>query len=85
MPPVTVTSPVSNPVTSSEKVNVAVKAVMELILAGTPVIATVGAVASQIAVALTAVAGPVLKPSVAAFAATSTTTFTPPVGVTTRL
>ena len=82
MPPVTVTSPVSNPVTSSEKVNVAVNATVELILAGTPLISTVGAAASQVAVAVTAEAGPVLSPSVAASAATLTTTLDPLVGVT---
>ncbi len=82
-PPVTVTSPAAKPVTSSENVNVAVNGVREVILAGTPVIETVGAVASHSAVALTAKAGPVLPPpSVAASAATVTTTSAEPEGVT---
>ncbi len=42
VPPVTVTSPVTNSVTASEKVNVAVSAAVELIFAGTPPISTVG-------------------------------------------
>ncbi len=83
-PPVTVTSPIANPVTASENVNVAVSTVRELIFAGTPPISTVGAVASQVAVALTADAGPVLRPSVAASAATVTTTSAEPDGVTAR-
>jgi hypothetical protein len=82
VPPVTVTSPVANPVTDSLNVNVAVSAVVALIRAGTPVIVTVGADVSQTAVAETAVAGPVFTPSVAAFAATVTTRFDPLVGVT---
>ena len=83
VPPVTVTSPVTNPVTDSENMNVAVNAAVELILGGTPVIATVGAVASQAAVADTADAGPVVPPpSVAEFAATVTTTSVEPEGVT---
>ena len=85
VPPVTVTSPVTNPVTSSEKVNVAVSAAVESIVAGTPVIPTVGAAASQVAVAATAEAGPVLLPSVAEFAATVTVTSDPLVGVTTSV
>ena len=60
VPPVTVTSPFSNPVTSSEKVNFAVNSWVELTEAGTPVISSVGAVASFSAVLLTACAGPVL-------------------------
>ncbi len=82
VPPATVTSPVTNPVTSSENVNVTLSAVVELIFAGTPPIVTVGAAASQTAVAVTADAGPVLRPSVAELAATSTVTFDPLVGVT---
>ena len=82
VPPVTVTSPVTNPVTSSENVNVAVNTAVELILGGTPVISTVGASASQVAVADTAVAGPLLRPSVAELAATVTVTLDPLAGVT---
>ena len=85
VPPATVTSPVTKSVTSSENSNVAVNAVVELILGGTPVIRTVGAVASHVAVTLTAPAGPVLRPSLAAFAATSTVTFVEPEGVTTSV
>ena len=77
------TPPVSKPVTASEKVKVAVNWVVELIFAGTPVISTVGRVASQVAVIETALAGPVLlSPSVATSAATVTTTSAEPVGVT---
>ena len=72
----------SNPVTASEKTNSALKAVVELIFAGTPWIVTVKTVASQVAVADTAKAGPVLRPSVTELAATSTVTSAPPVGVT---
>ena len=72
-------------VTSSENSNVAVNALLELILAGTPVIATDGAAASHVAVALSALAGPRLRPSVAEFAFTSTVTFDPLVGVTTSV
>ncbi len=82
VPPVTVTSSVTNPVTSSENVNVAVSAAVELIFDGNPVIVTVGAAASQVAVSVAAAAGPVLAPSVAAPAATVTTTSTEPEGVT---
>ena len=81
-PPVTVTSAVTNPVTSSEKVNVAVNASVELIAVGTPEIWTVGAAASHAAVAVAAVAGPVLAPSVAELAVTVTTTSVEPAGVT---
>ena len=48
MPPATFTSAFSKPVTSSEKVNVAVKSLVELIFPGTPLIATVGAVLSTL-------------------------------------
>ena len=82
VPPVTVTSPVTNPVTSSENVNVTLSAAVELIFGGTPVISTVGAVASHVAVSVTADAGPVLVPSLAAFAATVTVTSVEPEGVT---
>ena len=82
VPPVTVTSPVTNPVTSSENVNVAVSAAVELIFGGTPPISTVGAPTSHVAVAETADAGPVFRPSVAEFAATVTVTSAEPVGVT---
>ena len=51
-PPVTVTSPVAKPVTSSEKVKVAVKASVALIASGTPVIVTVGAAVSTVKVAV---------------------------------
>ena len=51
VPPATVTSAVSKPVTSSEKVKVAVKASVALIASGTPVIATVGAAVSTVKVA----------------------------------
>ena len=60
----------------------AVKAVVELIVAGTSLIATVGAAASQMAVADTAETGPVLRPSVAASATTVTVTLDPLIGVT---
>ena len=53
-PPVTVTSPVAKPVTSSEKVKVAVKAVVALIASGTPLIVTVGAAVSTVKVAVAA-------------------------------
>ena len=82
VPPVTVMSVAANPVTSSEKTNSAVKAVVELIRAGTSLMVTVGRSASQVAVAVAALGGPVLTPSVAASAATVTTTFAEPVGVT---
>ena len=52
-PPVTVTSPASNPVTSSENVKIAVNAAVELILVGTPVILTVGAIVSSLSVTFT--------------------------------
>ena len=58
---------------------------IELICDGTPPIVTVGAVASQVAVAETADAGPVLRPSVAEFASTSTVTLDPLVGFTTSV
>ena len=51
-PPVTVTSPVTKPVTSSEKVKVAVKASVALIASGTPVIVSVGAAVSTVKVAV---------------------------------
>ena len=82
VPPVTVTSPMTNPVTASENSNSAVNGALELILAGTSLMLTVGAAASQVAKAETSLAGPVLRPSVAASAATVTTTSAPPVGVT---
>ena len=82
VPPVTVTSPVTNSVTTSENANVAVNASVELITDGTPVIATVGTSASQTAVAVVAFGGPVLSPSVAELVSTVTTTFCPPTGVT---
>ena len=46
VPPSTVTSPASNPVTGSEKAKVAVMGVAELILAGTPVIVTTSSLSS---------------------------------------
>ena len=61
---------------------VAVKFVVEFMLAGTSEMVTVGPVSSQVAVAETAEDGPVLKPSVAASAATVTTTSAEPSGVT---
>ena len=82
VPPVTVMSVAVNPVTASEKTNSAVKAVVELILGGTSLISRVGAATSQVAIFETALAGPVLRPSVAASAATVTTTLAEPVGVT---
>ena len=85
VPPVTVTSPAANPVTSSDQLNVAVSAVLELIFGGTPAMETVGATASQVAVAETADAGPALRPSVTEFAATVTATLDPPAGVTTSV
>ena len=51
-PPVTVTSPVTKPVTSSEKVKVAVKAVVALIASGTPPMVSVGAAVSTVKVAV---------------------------------
>ena len=82
VPPDTETSPVSKPVTSSEKVKVAVKAVVEAILAGTSEIVTVGAVASQVAVADTVLAGPLLpRPSITEFAAILITTSSDPFGL----
>ena len=51
-PPATVTSPVAKPVTSSEKVKVAVKASVALIASGTPVISSVGAAVSTVKVAV---------------------------------
>ena len=75
----------TNSVTSSEKVKVAVNASVELIAEGTPEIWTVGAVASQVAVAVAAVDGPVLSPSVAELAVTVTTTLVESAGVTPRL
>ena len=82
----TATSSASNPVTASENSKLAVKAAVELIPDGTPLISTVGAVASHAAVALTADAGPALPaPSCAAPAATVTVTSTVPAGVTTRV
>ena len=62
--------------------NVAVSAVVELIAEGTPLIVTVGAAASHLAVAATADAGPVLAPSVAEFAPTETVRSVESVGVT---
>ena len=85
MPPDTVTSVASKPVTDSEKVNVAVNGVIVLIFSGTP-IATVGAAASHSAVTLIADAGPVLPlSSVTPFSATVIFTFTAPFGVTTSV
>ena len=80
-PPVTVTSSVTNPVTSSLNVNVAVSRSLPLILSGRPVMVSVGTTASQTAVAVTADTGPSLTPSVAAFAGTLTTTSSPSSGV----
>ena len=75
VPPLTVASPFTNPVTASEKMKFAVMTAVELMFAGTPVISTVGGLAiSQTAVAETADAGPVLRPSVAEFAFTVTVT-----------
>ena len=83
VPPVTVTSPMTNPVTASENSNSAVNGALELILAGTSLMLTVGAAASQVAIAETALDGPVLPPPrVAELAATSTVTLDPLVGVT---
>ena len=83
VPPVTATSPAANSVTSSDHVNVTLRSLVELIFDGTPLIPTVGAVASQVAVASAADAGPALPPpSVAESAATVTTTLDPDVGVT---
>ena len=83
VPPVMVMSVAANPVTASEKTNSAVKAVTELILGGTSLIVRAGAVASQMAVAVTSEAGPVSpSTSAAASAATVTTTSLEPSGVT---
>ena len=82
IPPLTVTSPISKSVTSSEKVNVTVNGAVLLIFSGTP-IATVGATTSHCAVADSAAAGPVFTPSVAASFATVTTTSLSSSGVTT--
>ena len=85
VPPLTSMSAVSNPVTSSEKVNVASRLAVALILGGTPPIVTVGASASQAAVLVTAAAGPVLRPSLAASCRTVTVTSSPSSGVTARV
>ena len=85
VPPLTVTSPVSNPLTSSEKVKVAWNVAVELIVLGTPEIATVGASPSQTAVSDTAAVGALLTPSVTAFAGTVTITSASPSGVTTSV
>ena len=85
MPPDIVTSVASNPVTSSEKMNVTVNGAVVLIFSGTP-IATVGAAVSQVAVSFTADSGPLLPPSsVAASFATVTVTPSPSLGVTTSV
>ena len=85
VPPATVTSAVSKPLTSSEKVKVAWNVAVELIFAGTPEIATVGATLSHVAVAVTSAAGVRFTPSVAASFGTVTTTFAPPAGVSTSV
>ena len=84
VPPSTVTSARSNPVTASLNVNVAsIVSLAALNAAGSSVIVTVGAAASYTAVSLTAPAGPVLPAtSVTRFAATSTFTSPLPSGVT---
>ena len=81
VPPVTVISFVSNSVTSSVNVKVAVSSAVELILDGRPVIVTSGVASSQTAVTVSGSAGPVFKPSVAVFAPTVTTTSADPFGV----
>ena len=53
-PPVTVTSSVSKPVTSSEKVKETSRAVVALIASGTPPISSVGAAVSTVKVAAAA-------------------------------
>ena len=79
--PATSMSPTANPVTSSENVNVTVSSAVALILAGTPAMSSVGTEASQAAVLATALAGPVLRPSLAASCRTVTTTSVLPAGV----
>ena len=84
-PPVTLTSGVSNPVTTSEKVNVAVRLAVEELKVPGPLIESVGLEASQTAVAETGILGPIIVASsaaVAEFAATSTVRSIPWVGVT---
>ena len=84
-PPSTVTSSVLKPVTPSEKVKVAVNDAVLPMAAGTPVIDSVGGVASHVALADTALAGPVRPLPVAAPALTVTTASEPPAGVTTSV
>ena len=74
MPPVTVTSFFSNPVTSSVNLKKAVNEVSELITEGTPEIVSTGDVLSHTAVSDFCLLGPVLSPSVATSVATDTTT-----------
>ena len=85
MPPVTVTSSVVKPVTASLKVNVAVSSLVALILSEMPVMDSVGTMPSQVAVALSALVGPVLRPSVALLAATVTVRFLLSSGVMTNV
>ena len=83
-PLVTWMSPAAKPVTASVKVNVAVNATV--LVGGTPLIVTVGAVLSHFAVATSSTNGPVFKPaSVAASAITVTVTSSPSFGVTTSM
>ena len=82
VPPVTVTSPFSNPVTSSEKVNFAVNASTPTTSFGTP-ISSVGAVASHAAVACADTV--LLPPSRATSFRTDTVTSPVPDGVTTSV
>ena len=81
MPPMTVTSSAPNPVTGSEKVNVAVNVDAELIAAGT-VMVSVGAVASFSTIVLTATAGAALPAALAASSSTINVTSTLRKGVT---
>ena len=85
VPPVTVTSSASNPLTGSENTNVAVNGDLPTTSAGTA-ISSVGAVVSHAAVALTASVGPALPAtSTAAPGPTSTVTAPVPDGVTTSV
>ena len=83
IPPLTSMSAASKPDTSSEKVNVTVRSLVELILAGTPPIVSSGATASHSAVTAASCAGTVFTPSVAASFDTVTVTSLLPSGSTT--
>ena len=83
MPPVTSTSPVTNSVTVSENVKVAVSPAVERIFSGKPVMVTDGAESSHIPVNETSLVGPLFTPSDAEDSTTTTTTSAFPDGVMT--